>query len=414
MGNTDTKLERELGPHTAENERYLGLENYGNTCYCNSVLQALYYCAAFRTALLHYVEQRHGAASGGGVDSLLIQLAQLYAQIGAHKRRTGVIGPRKFIQRLKTENVLFSGFNQQDAHEFLIYLLNAISENMERDARKEQKEDSKDPIKTLVHEYFEGVLTNETKCMMCETITSKDESFMDLSVDVEQNSSLTACLNNFSRIETLSRQNKFWCEQCHSLQEAQKRLRIKSPPRVLVVQLKRFKFLEEIERYTKLNYRVAFPLDLKQSGVHYRLGAVIIHLGAGPNQGHYIAVVRTAAHWLLFDDEHVHKMEESQLSSIFGSPYESSSQTGYILFYERHDEHVIDATAFNCAPILESLGDQRPVDIPVLTPGTRARDPAKGGLLDSVRDDYLRSNSPQKNSQSEISRSGSLLASKAN
>jgi ubiquitin carboxyl-terminal hydrolase 12/46 len=313
------------------------------------------------------------------VDSLLIQLAQLYAQIGAHKRRTGVIGPRKFIQRLKTENVLFSGFNQQDAHEFLIYLLNAISENMERDARKEQKEDSKDPIKTLVHEYFEGVLTNETKCMMCETITSKDESFMDLSVDVEQNSSLTACLNNFSRIETLSRQNKFWCEQCHSLQEAQKRLRIKSPPRVLVVQLKRFKFLEEIERYTKLNYRVAFPLDLKQSGVHYRLGAVIIHLGAGPNQGHYIAVVRTAAHWLLFDDE-----------------------------------HVIDATAFNCAPILESLGDQRPVDIPVLTPGTRARDPAKGGLLDSVRDDYLRSNSPQKNSQSEISRSGSLLASKAN
>lgn len=237
---------------------------------------------------------------------------------------------------------------------------------------------------------------------------------MDLSVDVEQNSSLTACLNNFSRIETLSRQNKFWCEQCHSLQEAQKRLRIKSPPRVLVVQLKRFKFLEEIERYTKLNYRVAFPLDLKQSGVHYRLGAVIIHLGAGPNQGHYIAVVRTAAHWLLFDDEHVHKMEESQLSSIFGSPYESSSQTGYILFYERHDEHMIDATAFNCAPILESLGDQRPVDIPVLTPGTRARDPAKGGLLDSVRDDYLRSNSPQKNSQSEISRSGSLLASKAN
>lgn len=104
MGNTDTKLERELGPQTAENERYLGLENYGNTCYCNSVLQALYYCAAFRTALLHYVEQRHGAASGGGVDSLLIQLAQLYAQIGAHKRRTGVIGPRKFIQRLKTEN----------------------------------------------------------------------------------------------------------------------------------------------------------------------------------------------------------------------------------------------------------------------------------------------------------------------
>lgn len=29
-----------------------------------------------------------------------------------------------------------------------------------------------DPIKTLVHEYFEGVLTNETKCMMCETVST--------------------------------------------------------------------------------------------------------------------------------------------------------------------------------------------------------------------------------------------------
>lgn len=98
MGNTDTKLERELGPQSSDNEHYLGLENYGNTCYCNSVLQALYYCCEFRTALLHYVEQRPNS------DSLLHTLAQLYAQIGSHKRRTGVIGPRKFIQRLKTEN----------------------------------------------------------------------------------------------------------------------------------------------------------------------------------------------------------------------------------------------------------------------------------------------------------------------
>jgi hypothetical protein len=60
-------------------------------------------------------------------------------------------------------------------------------------------------------------------------------------------------------------------------------------------------------------------------------------------------------------------MDESQLSSIFGSPYESSSQTGYILFYERQEhvtEHVIDTTLFNCAPIIESI-EPRPVDIPV-------------------------------------------------
>jgi hypothetical protein len=38
--------------------------------------------------------------------------------------------------------------------------------------------------KTFIHDIFEGTLTNETKCLSCETITSKDESFLDLSIDI--------------------------------------------------------------------------------------------------------------------------------------------------------------------------------------------------------------------------------------
>ncbi len=47
---------------------------------------------------------------------------------------------------------------------------------------------------TWIHELFQGTLTNETKCLSCETVRSKDEDFLDLSVDVEQNTSLTHCL----------------------------------------------------------------------------------------------------------------------------------------------------------------------------------------------------------------------------
>jgi hypothetical protein len=48
-----------------------------------------------------------------------------------------------------------------------------------------------------------------------------------------------------------------------SLQEAQKRMKIKSPPRILALHLKRFKYIEQLGRYKKLSYRVVFPLELK-------------------------------------------------------------------------------------------------------------------------------------------------------
>ena len=74
-----------------------------------------------------------------------------------------------------------------------------------------------------VQDLFSGTLTNETRCLTCETITSRDENFLDLSIDIEQNTSVTACLRQFSASEMLCQRNKYSCERCCSLQEAEKR-----------------------------------------------------------------------------------------------------------------------------------------------------------------------------------------------
>ena len=55
---------------------------------------------------------------------------------------------------------------------------------------------------TWISDIFQGIFTSETRCLNCETVTSKDEDFFDLSIDVEQNTSITSCLRNFSNTET--------------------------------------------------------------------------------------------------------------------------------------------------------------------------------------------------------------------
>ena len=91
--------------------------------------------------------------------------------------------PKRFIQRLKRDNELFRSFMHQDAHEFFNYTLNAVL----RDPGEAGRAANPDPpserrqIKTWIHDIFQGHLTNQTKCLWCENVTSRDEAFLDLS-----------------------------------------------------------------------------------------------------------------------------------------------------------------------------------------------------------------------------------------
>ena len=50
------------------------------------------------------------------------------AQRSHKKKKVGTIAPKKFIARLRKEKVDFDNYMQQDAHEFLNFLINHINE----------------------------------------------------------------------------------------------------------------------------------------------------------------------------------------------------------------------------------------------------------------------------------------------
>lgn len=74
--------------------------------------------------------------------------------------------PEDVLKTIKRENEMFRGMAQQDAHEFLGWVLNKVSEEVEQvDKHLKGKKG-----RTFVQNLFEGCLTNETRCLSCETV----------------------------------------------------------------------------------------------------------------------------------------------------------------------------------------------------------------------------------------------------
>jgi len=78
MGQGTSKTDKVI-QELPEDERYFGFENFGNTCYCNSVLQALYFCAPFRQRVLEYAASLQGRSDVQ--ETILTCLADLFAQV---------------------------------------------------------------------------------------------------------------------------------------------------------------------------------------------------------------------------------------------------------------------------------------------------------------------------------------------
>jgi ubiquitin C-terminal hydrolase len=83
-------------------------------------------------------------------------------------------------------------------------------------------------------------------------------------------------------------------------------------PKILIVQLKRFKIMNLTQK--KLNYCINIPYDIgldfllkeKEKYINntlYNLFGVIVHVGSGSEYGHYYCLIKVAGKWVKFDDD---------------------------------------------------------------------------------------------------------------
>lgn len=292
-----------------------------------------------------------------------------------------VVSPWLLVNVVKSQNEMFREAMHHDAHEFLNFLVNGLCETNLQSEPPKHAEISKGSEAQVQHELsltsedklehevpitphlppsspvssssfpapaanpfqtlFQGTLTTSTTCLTCGTTSNRDESFLDLSVDLEPHSSLSHSLRLMSAPETLEANNKFSCEHCQSLQRAQKEVHIKQLPPLLSFHLKRFQYSEQLGRMVKLFHRVEYTSTLRvaanEGEKFYELYAVVVHVGGGPYHGHYVSIVNTPTQgWLLFDDESVERVDRDFVFKFFGDG--AGIATAYLVFYKEVED----------------------------------------------------------------------------
>jgi ubiquitin carboxyl-terminal hydrolase 8 len=334
-------------------QRLLGLENLGNTCFMNSALQ----CIVNTQPLLDYfligifesdINRKNSYGSAGLFASAFASLAV------ANWRNEGACAvPNYMLELVMKYAPHFQSGTQQDAHEFLLFFLDILHEELNR-ADKTQISPSlghkhscenraarswKRCLKnnsSIIVDLFQGQLRSTTKCGVCKGESVKFETFIHLSLPVPRNNctSLIECFKEFSKQELLSNDNGWICPKCKVKVKASRKCEIWKFPPILIIHLKRFWF--DGKKFGKITDLVKYPvkaLDLAELAVgpqkdppEYDLYAQINHKGL-LEKGHFYSIIKSYKNnsWYSCDDSEVRPK----------NPGKIVKNHAYILFYQK-------------------------------------------------------------------------------
>ncbi|KAK7185756.1 hypothetical protein DPSP01_004339 [Paraphaeosphaeria sporulosa] len=335
-----------------------GLINFGVTCYMNSVVQCLSANPNLTNWFLsgryaEYLQKRNWKGTEG-------ILPEAYATLlsNLYKGDTSAIRPSTFRKVCGRFNQTWQLDEQQDAKEFLEFVLDMMHEDLNtvydkaplRDLTEEMemaREQLPRPYAakiewnrylhrnaSLIGNLFAGQHASQLTCKKCGITSTTYEAFWSISVEIRQDRAcdIRDCLRSYCSVETLDSSDTWKCPRCKKQREATKKITLTRAPDTLVVHFKRFS-ASHGQAARKVRTPVHFPLqgldmgpfmeppitpegEARARATHaqtndllpqlktdpamnppymYNAYAIIFHHGATLGSGHYTAIAKDQA-----------------------------------------------------------------------------------------------------------------------
>jgi ubiquitin carboxyl-terminal hydrolase 22/27/51 len=279
----------------------------------NCILQSLLHNPLLRNYFLSDFHNRSGCSADRDDICLACELDYLFAEV--YSGTGAPYAPYHFLYSMWRHADNLAGYDQQDAHEFLISTLNGLHKH----SGGVSTGAAAGSCRCIVHQVFAGRLRSDLTCLRCGNTSTAIDPFFDISLDLpkarpnarqgvvgvgvgiggvggvgssgggssgggvqavgddslvppsaametdeEDECNLHACLRRFTQAERLGSAEAFRCQGCdNTYQESTKQLSMESLPLVLCFHLKRFK--QDTASSSKIDTHIRYPFVLDMS-----------------------------------------------------------------------------------------------------------------------------------------------------
>lgn len=304
-----------------------GLQNLGNSCFMNTILQSISHLQPLNN---YFLNDTFNCEKGKFCMSCIFK--RHLNDIKKHSEI--VIKPLEIYQHLHRIGKQFLPNRQADAHEFLRGFLNCL-EQCHQTHLNGKKDNTNDLLMNPIKQLFEGNFQSQVRCLKCNKRSLTFDPFMDISLELTKDiGNIKDIMREFIKPELIK--ENYRCYNCKTNTEAMKDISIFKSPEIITLHLKRFEFsnmnthkLTKFISYpNKFNFRPYMIKEQSKRPLWYNLKSVIVHSGNSVETGHYFCYIKDEKNnWYRMNDEEVERV----------TLHEVLNQEAYILMYENEE-----------------------------------------------------------------------------